>query len=261
VAARQEALVKSLSARTPYQGVIQIVQFNRRFYVAAILGVATAVVASRFLPHPLRLIVLVCALPPLFWLASSLIVSHLVYDRSHLYDFNWLDRIVPLAPQSWINIHSGFDETSELLAAKFPGSQSRAVDIYDPDVMTEPSIAAARHLASSPVQAIAAHHDALPFAAESINTAFLIFSAHELRRHAQRVTFFTEVARLLTPGGSIILVEHSRDLWNFLAFGPGVFHFFSKKTWRRAAFDASLTVHAASSITPFVCVYNLRRAA
>ena len=253
--------MRNVRARMSYQGVIQIVQFNWRSYVAAVLGVGIAVIASPILPYPTRLMVMVCALPPLFWLVSSLIVSHYVYDRSQLYEFNWVDEVFPLAPHNWINIHSGLDETSELLAAKFPGADSEAVDIYDPEVMTEPSIATARHLKSSPIHAVAARYDALPFATGSIDAAFVIFSAHELRRHHQRVTFFTEIARILTPGGNIILVEHSRDLWNFLAFGPGVFHFFSDQSWRRAAFDAALIVHAECSITPFVHIYNLRRAA
>ncbi len=253
--------MKSVRARTPYQGVIQIVQFNWRSYVAAILGVGTAVIASPFLPYRARLVVMVCALPPLFWLASSLIISHYVYDRSQLYEFKWVDEVFPLAPHNWINIHSGFDETSELLAAKFPGADCEAVDIYDPEVMTEPSIAIARRLKSRSIHATGAHYAALRFATGSIDAAFVIFSAHELRRHNQRVTFFTEIARILTPEGDIILVEHSRDLWNFLAFGPGVFHFFSEHMWRRAASDAALLVRTECSITRFVHVYNLRRTA
>ena len=251
--------MKSVRARTSYQGVIQIVRFNWRSYLAAALGVGAAVIASPFLPYPARLMVMLCASPPLFWLASSVVVSHYVYDRSQLYEFKWIDEVFPLAPPNWISIHSGFDETSELLAAKFPGVDFEAVDIFDPGVMTEPSIAIARRLKWSSTHAIAAHYDALPFATGSIDAAFVIFSAHELRRHNQRVRFFTEVARILSPGGSIILVEHSRDLWNFLAFGPGVFHFFSEKAWRRAVLDAALIVRTESSITPFVHVYSLGR--
>jgi len=261
MAARQEALVKSARARTSCQGVIQIVQFNWRSYVAAVLGVGAAVIASPFLSDPARLMVMGCALPPLFWLASSLIVSHYVYDRSQLYEFKWVDEVFPLALHNWINIHSGFDETSELLAAKFPGADCEAIDIYDPEAMTEPSIAVARRLKSSSIHATAAHYDALPFATGSIDAAFVIFSAHELRRHNQRVTFFIEISRILTPGGNFILVEHSRDLWNFLAFGPGFFHFFSEREWRRGGVDAAFIVHTARSITPFVHVYNLRRTA
>jgi ubiquinone/menaquinone biosynthesis C-methylase UbiE len=251
--------VKSVRARTSYQGVIQIVRFNWRSYIVAILVVGTALIASSFLSSYTRLIVIACALPPLFWVATSLITSHYVYDLSRLYKLNWVDEVVPVAPLKWINVHSGFDETSELLAAKFPHAESEAVDIYDPEVMTETSIAIARHLKPSPIKATAARYDALPFATSSIDAAFVIFSAHELRHHNQRVAFFTEIARILTPAGNIILVEHSRDLWNFLAFGPGVFHFFAQRTWRRAAFDAALIVHADCSITPFVHAYNLRK--
>ena len=251
--------MKRVGARTSYQGVFQIVRFNWRSYVVAILVIGTALIASSFLSSSTRLIVLACALPPLFWTATSLITSHYVYDRSQLYELNWLDEVVPVAPLKWINVHSGFDETSELLAAKFPHAESEAVDIYDPEVMTEPSIAIARHLKPGSIKATAARYDALPIATSSVDVAFLIFSAHELRHHNQRVAFFTEIARILTPGGNIILVEHLRDLWNFLAFGPGVFHFFSEQTWRRAALDAALLVHADRSITPFVHVYDLRK--
>jgi len=252
--------VKSVRARTPFQGVLQIVQFNGRSYVAAILGVCAAGVASLLLLNPARFVVIACTFPPLFWLGSSLLVSHYVYDRSQLYELKWIDEILPVVPRSLINIHSGFDETSELLAEKFPDAVSAAVNIYDPEVMTEPSIRIARRLKPSPIPATVARYDALPFASGSIDAAFVIFSAHELRRHNQRVTFLREISRVLTPDGKIILVEHTRDLWNLLAFGPGAFHFFSDQTWRRAAFDGALFVPTQCSITPFVHIYTLRRA-
>ncbi|WP_348263363.1 class I SAM-dependent methyltransferase [Telmatobacter sp. DSM 110680] len=251
--------MKSVRARTSYQGVIQIVQFNLRSFIIAILGIGTVLVGSSFLSGPVRFMVMACAFPPLFWLAASLITSHYVYDRSELYKFNWIDDFLPVAPLKWINVHSGFDETSELLAAKFPHAESEAVDIYDAEVMTEPSIAIARQLKPSSSKATAARYNALPIETSSVDAAFLIFSAHELRHHHERVVLFTEIARILTPGGNIILVEHSRDLWNFLAFGPGVFHFFSEQTWRLAALGAALFLHTERSITPFVHVYNLRR--
>lgn len=186
--------MNSVRARTPYQGVIQIVRFNWRSYVAGAIALSIAGIASILLSYPMRFVLMACAVPPLFWLGSSLLVSHYVYDRSQLYELNWTERIFTRAPHHWINIHSGFDETSELLAEKYPDSVSVAVNIYDPEIMTEPSIRIACRLHPSPIQAAVARYDTLPFASGSTEAAFVIFSAHELRRHSQRVTFLREVS-------------------------------------------------------------------
>jgi SAM-dependent methyltransferase len=252
--------MNSTPARKPYQGLVQIWQFNRRSYFGAAMGVGAAMLALPFL-HPIwRVALLLAAAPAVFWQASSLIVSHYVYDHFPLYDLNWISRILPRAPRRWINIHCGFDETSGLLAAIFPEAASQVVDIYDPQVMTEASIRLARRLRHCAVPSVAAHYDALPFSTGSFDAAFSIFAAHELRRHDQRVRLFREIARILPPGGDLILMEHSRDLWNFVAFGPGFLHFFSQRAWRKAAFEAGLSLRTEFSMTPFVHVYNLRKA-
>jgi SAM-dependent methyltransferase len=235
-------------------------QFNWRSYFGAALGVSVAMLALPFL-HPIgRVALLLATAPAMFWLASSLIVSHYVYDHFPLYDLNWILRILPRAPGRWINIHCGFDETSGLLAAVFPEAASQVVDIYDPQVMTETSIRLARRLKHCAIPSAAARYDALAFSAGSFDAAFSIFAAHELRHHDQRVKLFREIARILVPGGDFILMEHSRDLWNFVAFGPGFLHFFSQLAWRKAAFEAGLTLRTEFSMTPFIHVYNLRKA-
>jgi len=69
---------------------------------------------------------------------------------------------------------------------------------------------------------------------------------------------FLEIARVLIPGGELVVMEHSRDWWNLLAFGPGFLHFFSQRAWRRTAYKAGFGVQAELSMTPFVHVYVLR---
>jgi SAM-dependent methyltransferase len=252
--------MNSIPARRPYQGLVQILQFNWRSYSGATMGVGVAILALPFL-HPIwRVALLLAAAPAIFWMASSLIVSHYVYDLFPLYDLTWISRILPRAPRRWINIHCGFDETSGLLAAIFPEAVSQVVDIYDPQVMTEASIHLARRLKHSAIPSVAARYDALAFNSGSFDAAFSIFAAHELRRHDQRVSLFREIERILVSGGNLILMEHSRDLWNFAAFGPGFLHFFSPCAWRKAAFEAGLTIRSEFSMTPFVHVYNLRKA-
>jgi SAM-dependent methyltransferase len=250
-----------MSARGQYQGVIQILQYNRRFYGSALAGAALALFIARGAPPVWRLLLLSGAAITLFWLCSSLLVSHYIYDRFPLYELSWLARSLSYAPRRWVNIHAGLDETSPLFAALFPAAEGKALDIYDPAEMTEPSIEQARRINSASVRAVPADWRALPLPDSQLDAAFLVFAAHELRRHEARVQLFRELARVLRRGGEVALVEHARDWANFLAFGPGFLHFFSKRAWRRAAEAARLHVRTDFSMTPFVHVFILGRTA
>jgi hypothetical protein len=124
--------MNTIPSRRPYQGVVQILQFNWRSYVATAGSIGVALLALPFLTGPGRTVLLLGTGPALFWLASSLLVSHYVYDRFPLYDLNWVCPVLSRAPRRWINIHCGLDETSALLAEIFPDAASQVVDIFDP---------------------------------------------------------------------------------------------------------------------------------
>ncbi len=250
-------MTNDIAGRAPYQGLVQIFRYNRPFYARTVAGVMIAIVLSLRLPFSLRALILLFAGVAVFWTCSSLLVSHYVYDRSSLYSLRWLDGCLSRPPARWLNIHSGIDETSRVIAAMFPGSEGQVLDIYDPREMTEPSIGQARRITKAALTAT--DWRALPAADRDFDAAFMIFAAHELRHHEARVQLFQEVARVLRSGGELVLVEHQRDWANFLAFGPGFLHFFSGRTWRRAAHAAHLSVRLHRTVTPFVHVFVLRR--
>lgn len=196
--------------RGRFEGMWNILRFNRRLYALASVSSAALLILTARRPEALY-----AALPALFWMFASLAVSHYVYDLSPLYELDWLARILPRPPRHWLSLHAGLDEMSAGIARLFPQSEGQVVDIFDPREMTEPSIHLARRAAGTPTD-----WKALPFTAAQFDTAFLIFAAHELRRPEARARLFAELARTLRPGGELILVEHLRDWANFLAFWP-----------------------------------------
>jgi len=250
--------MNSIALRGRYQGLLQIVNFNGRMYAAALAACAVLCAALPFLGSAERAALAFGLAPAVFWMASSLAVSHYVYDRSPLYELDWLARGLARPVGSWINIHSGWDESSERLKVIFPQAAGQVIDLFDPRIMTESSIRRARRInRSGPSDC--ARYDALPFGDSSFDTAFAIFAAHELRRHDQRAILFREIARVLSANGELVVVEHLRDWRNFLAFGPGFLHFFSPADWHRAALEAGLIVRTEFSFTPFVRVFIFER--
>jgi len=242
-------------------GVRQIAAFNWPFYALGtpLVLITIAALSLWTLPLPLRTLGWIAAVFGAWYLAASLAVSWIVYDRSALMRGAWLRDVLPAPPARWITIHAGFDEFTPLVRTLFPGTHGRALDIFDPTTMTEPSIVRARRL-NTATDAEPAAANALPVAGASIDAALLLLAAHELRASEPRAALFAEVRRTLAPAGRAVVAEHLRGAANFAAFGPGFLHFHSRRTWRRAFAAAGLAIERERSITPFVRVFVLRSA-
>jgi SAM-dependent methyltransferase len=255
------AAARASNSRRPFQGARQILQYNRRFYVAAAGFILAGLWFLRRADGPdwLRAALTLLVVGAAFWSLASLAASHYVYDRSPLYGFAWLKTLLAREPRRWVNVHAGLDESSEILRRLFAGAGGKILDIYDARAMSEPAIKRARQVTPQLASATAADFRALPLADASCDAVFVIFTAHELREAEARGAFFGELRRVLEPGGSVILVEHLRDAANFIAFGPGVWHFLPRREWLRAALAGGLAVAAEVSVTPFVRAFRLER--
>ena len=248
--------------RGQFDGVLQIVRYNWTLYIVAVF-VSALVVGLVYLLHPpsaLAGLLILGALAAVFWLAVSLAVSHYVYDRSDLYRWEWIrDRVAP-SPRHVVNIHAGLDETSQALLEMYPAAKVTILDIYDSAEMPEPSIARARREARSTLASVKADFRRLPLQTGSADFVTVIFVAHELRRAASKEAFFREAARVLQPGGRLLLLEHLRDGWNLAAFGPGAFHFFPRGEWLRVAGATGFHLGGEISRTVFVRAFVFLRA-
>ena len=241
-------------ARGKYTEVFNILQYNVHYYAASLcvmLAIAT-LLWFRLLPRAGAAALIGAAALTAFWTLSSLIASYYVYDYIGVTRWNWIPPILLFPPRQWLNIHAGLDESTTVLTQLFPGTGYIVLDIYDSREMTEPSISRARQAHSSPEPAVVCRMDALPLPDRNRDTLFLLFAAHEIRQPAHRTEFFQEAARVLGNSGQLLLVEHVRDWKNFVAFGPGFLHFYSRDEWLRVARDAGLTVRREDPVTPFV---------
>lgn len=93
----------------------------------------------------------------------------------------------------------------------------------------------------------------------SIDKVFVIFSAHEIRNREERIIFFSELNRILKPKGQIFVIEHLRDVSNFIAYNIGYFHFYSKSTWLNTFNKSNLKLSSEMKSTPFISIFTLEK--
>jgi hypothetical protein len=245
--------------RPRFQGVLWIVRFNWPFYVAAIAVNLVVLVAVRGVPRPLGGLAVVAASLSDLWLVASLVVSHYVYDRSAVARCEWLGGPAAETVRTVATFHAGHDEASVATRRHYPDVGLSVFDFFDPTRNTEASLLRARRLAKGD-GGVPMALDAIPLDSATLDVGYVVFAAHEIRAPADRVTFFRELARVLAPTGQLIVVEHLRDGWNALAYGPGALHFLSRHTWLATFRESTLVVQRESRLTPFVGVFELGRA-
>jgi len=255
-------------ARGRFEGLANVVRFNWPLYVSG-LAIALAALAAGIvfhLPAGPRIIVIVAACAALYLLAASLLASHWIYDRSSLYRFEWAKRFAGDPPRHILNVHTGFDESSPSLRSVFPMAEMEILELHDPARMTEPSIARARRYQARIAPRWLAEltqripPGPLPYRDSSFDAVFAVLALHEIRNSEDRSQLFGEFNRTLCPGGRLVLLEHLRDLPNFLVFGPQFVHFYSGSTWLNHAAGAGLKLVHKTRITPFVGVFTFEKA-
>lgn len=243
--------------RRKFQGVLNILSFNRHFYVIGILVWIALILIVYLLDFP-SIWFWIFSIAFTYGLLMPLIISAYVYDFSGYYNFNWLKKLSldKSNPKQIVNINAGFDETSFILKDKFPDAELKVFDFYDQKKHTEPAIIRARKVSLVYPNTKDIKSNKIPLEDNSTDLVFLLSAAHEIREEKERVAFLKECNRICKQNGKIITVEHLRDIPNFFAFSVGFTHFFSRKTWKQAFNNAGFFSFKERKFTPFMSIFE-----
>jgi SAM-dependent methyltransferase len=243
--------------RRKFQGVLNILSFNRHFYVLG-LGVLGILIAVYWFFNWPPVVFWIIVLSFLYGLIMPLIVSAYVYDFSGYYDLHWLQSEIKNNKEikQILNINAGFDETSFIIKNIFPHSDLKVFDFYNAKQHTEPAIKRARKVSLVYPGTRQIKSGSIPMQDKTADIIFLLSAIHEIRSDEEKVQFLKECKRLCKPGAKVIMVEHLRDFPNFLAFTVGFTHFFSRATWKKAFQKAGFSTFEEIKFTPFMSIFN-----
>lgn len=244
--------------RKPFQGVWNIVRFNWHFYVIAVFIICVLVLTGFLIGNnclnPFSVVAFGIFIPTMI----SLIVSWYVYDYSDLYSLNWLNEF-DLNPAVMININAGFDEFSLMLQHKFKDARLEVFDFYAALPQKEISITRAQKVYPACVSTKQISLIEIPIEVKVVDVVCLFLAAHEIRNEKDRVCFFKELNRSLNADGKIVVIEHLRNGYNFLAYTIGFLHFLPLGKWLKTFSDAGLKVISETKITPFINLFILQK--
>ena len=244
-------------ARRKFQGVLNILSFNRHFYIVGLIVLAALIALHIFMGWPSFLLWMI-VVSFLYGLLMPLKVSAYVYDFSGFYDFDWLDPYIRDGDKikKIVNINAGFDETSFILPHKLPGAELRVFDFYNAKRHTEPAIVRARKVTMFYPGTQQIESNAIPMDSSSVDIVFLLSAVHEIRSHEEKVLFLKECRRICKADGKVIMVEHLRDFPNFVAFTIGFTHFFSRAAWKKSFTEAGFSSFEETKFTPFMSIFQ-----
>ena len=245
--------------RKKFQGVLNILSFNRHFYVFGLIAL-TLIILSYLIFNWSVLLFWIIISAFLYGLIMPLVVSAYVYDFSGYYTLNWLNnfKLTDSKDKQILNINAGFDETSFLIKKHFPQSELKVFDFYNSEKHTETAIIRARKVSlvyPNTQQIISSN---IPLKDNSVDLIFLLSAAHEIRTQDEKIKFLKECRRVCKSNANIIMIEHLRDFPNFIAFSIGFTHFFSMKTWMSAFKKAGFEKFTERKLTPFMSIFNTR---
>jgi len=135
------------------------------------------------------------------------------------------------------DLHIGTYRHAFLLSDALPEATIQSVDCWNVEGESpEEAVQDVRDLELPPtgnprIIPSKADHFSIPLADSSCEAVCFGFGTHEIPTGGAREKLFSEAARILKPGGKVLLFEHGWDAHNYVIFGPVIHHVTKRQDW------------------------------
>lgn len=159
------------------------------------------------------------------------------------------------------DLHIGTYRHAFLLSDVLPEAKIQSVDYWNGEGESpEEAVQDVRALEVPPannprIVALKAEHFTVPLPDASCDAVCFGFGTHEIPTSGPREKLFSEAARILKPGGKLLLFEHGWDAHNYVIFGPVIYHVTKRQDWDkflRERFDDVKYARSTQAVDLFV---------
>ncbi|MDM8527353.1 class I SAM-dependent methyltransferase [Anaerolineales bacterium HSG24] len=244
----ESKLLPTLLTSRQYSGMMATLIYNWPIFAGIALFTTVVIGASFIVSTPWRELFLLSGIGGVVWAMIILLASFLVYDWGNQHEYDRLAELGELEKANMmVDITCGKLRGSRGILPRFKGGHYFLIDIYDEAKMSDNALKRARSMEPTLKTERRIYHrtgkpNRFPLPHNWADAIYCSFSLHELQDKADREAIFKEFARMLKPKGRLLIAEHGRDLSNAIAFGPGVYSFFSPSTWQIHFESAGLKV-------------------
>jgi ubiquinone/menaquinone biosynthesis C-methylase UbiE len=261
----ETGLFPNLLSNRQYSGAISTLLHNWPVFAGALFFAGATLSAAVWLSAPWNWLFGLSGGAALAVSISILVASFIVYDWGARREYDRLAELGQVGEANVvIDVTCGKLRGTRGLLPHHKNGHYFLVDIFDPQKMKDPALRRARQMEPSlltdrRIYRREAKLNRLPLPHQWADVVYCNFSLHEIESNADRDTLFAEFARILKPGGRLLIAEHSRDLLNLLAFGPGAMSFFSQNIWENHLQKAGLNIEHHEKWRGLVHLWVARR--
>jgi len=183
-----------------------------------------------------------------YFLTLSLWASYVQFDIRGNQDHHMLFEMGQLQPTDrFAHIHLGSRVTALGLSRRLISGRLTVIDVYNPQLTPSRALARMRKLRRHPpadprLTWLDGSIDLLPLPDGSTKAATISRSLGEFWQPGDRQCLLKEVARILVPGGHLLIAEPTRSDTNTLVMGPAVLRLRPAKHWRRELVEAGFEI-------------------